>query len=157
MTQKFNQLLLAALARASEPLTSEDLVDEAVGLALSNGWQTEDLEGLTRPSVSARLRSMENLGLLKVMLERTDSNRRKIPAYSLTADESEAQHPIPSAPNPLAEPVSPYEDMTRAQILTLLEVHDEYLGVMARMMSEMREINLRARRRLAQAGLEFGQ
>lgn len=166
MSAALNELLLAALKRSGKPLASDELLDQAVGLGLNEGWTPQTLR-LNRKSIGRRLTLMEEAGHVRVVAQKRDPvSRRDTPTY----EPSEGWDPNASVPSPDSEAErqgtstrSVYSDMTPRQRLAVFESHDIMLEGMARMLThlqagvaDMMQSRERARQRLLAEGLEVG-
>jgi hypothetical protein len=150
-SEKLSQIVLAALHKAGKPSTSADLEDIAQGLAVEHGWPDGVIESLTRMSIAARLRYMSKTGILIVNGSTRDEHGRETAVYEPVGGfdpNHEAPAPIQSGND------SPYGDLTRGQLLTILEVQDEMLSETSRFLQSMQDLSARARTQLADVGLE---
>lgn len=155
-----NELLLATLRRAGKPLDSGDVLDEATGLALGEGWQPEQVQ-LSRRGASKRLQHLVLEGHVKAAGEALDEgSRRMTPLYAPVAGyDLRAPVPAPPAVETVVKP-SPHADLDRSQLLVLLDVQDDLLAVFVRQMQdtqrffvELAQTREKCRGRLLAAGL----
>lgn len=155
MSDRRNELLLAALLRAGKPVASDEVLDAVVGLGAAEGWSQTDLASISRGSVAKRLAAMVTDGKARMVGERLDpGSRRMTPIYE-PADGFDPQAPVPPPPldSSSDRPSSPYEGMTQPQVLAVLDAQDEMLEAVARFFTDMRTIRERTRQRLAAVGL----
>lgn len=160
MSERRNQLLLAALKRLGAPSTSDQVSDHALGLAQADDWPESLLEGLSRRAVSTCLQNMERTGLVKKRAPVKDvAARRDTPTYE-PVDGFNAKAPVPAPPqmearhstraaSRQARPPS----MSAEQMLKVLEVQDEMLSSVSRFLDDMKGVRARARRELIAAGI----
>lgn len=158
MSDKRNQLLLAALQRAGKPTASDDLLDAATGLALADGWEPEQVAELNRRSVATRLRHLEQGGVVRQDGAGLDERaRRTTPLYVPTGGwNARAAIPAPPATSEgrARRDASPYAGMNTAQLVALLEVHDSVTECVGRFLQDMNRLNEQSRRKLLAVGLE---
>ncbi|MGC1550509.1 MAG: hypothetical protein WA777_18460 [Rhodanobacter sp.] len=155
MSEKRNQLLLAALQRAGKPVGSEELLDLAVGLAVGSDWIPEQV-ALNRKSIAKRLQNMELTGeVVQCGSGMDESSRRTTPLYKPTAGYNPAAE-VPPPPTVSSKPEleSPYEGLDRSQLLAVLDVHEAFAECVGRFMTDLNQLREKARRRLTAAGLE---
>jgi hypothetical protein len=156
MSDTRNQLLLAALHRAGKPLTSGDVLDEAVGLALAENWKPEQIAELNRKSVSKRLQNMVDAGLIMMAGQVLDeSSRRMTPAYEPIGPRMPSML-IPEAPSmPVRTPTkeADYAELSKSQLIALLDVHDGLAQCHGRFMDDLERWREKSRSRLAAVGL----
>ena len=158
MSDKKNQLVLAALQRAGKPSGSEDLLDAAVGLATGEGWAPEQLSDFNRRSIAKRLQNLEEQGLVKPAGAGLDQRaRRSTPLYTPTGGWDQ-RAPVPTPPA-LSSDIGrigqrAHAAMDRTQLLALLDAQDDLLGVMHRFLGDLQAARERHRARLAAVGLE---
>lgn len=155
MSDARNQLLLAALQRAGKSLTSGDVLDSAVGLALSENWTPEQVAELTRRSVSKRLQNMVDAGLVMQDGQVMDEpSRRMTPTYSPIGPR-QPNMLVPEAPSMPARATkdSDYTDLSKSQLIALLDVHDGLAQCHSRFMSDLDSWREKSRSRLAAVGL----
>lgn len=154
MSDTRNQLLLAALQRAGKPLTSGDVLDAAVGLALAEGWLPEQTAELTRKSVSKRLQNMVDAGLVMQSGQVMDeASRRMTPTYEPIGPKL-PNAPIPEAPSmPVRTKDADYADLSKSQLIALLSVHDAFASCHSRFMTDLDNWREKSRRELAAVGL----
>jgi hypothetical protein len=167
MSDRHAELLLATLARAGRPLSTGDLMDEATGLALHELWTSGDVK-LNRKRVAGIMQSLKDKGLVKESAMTVDEeHRRPAPTYELV--DRERNYPVPPPPTAKVStmpvraappPESAYGDLSRTEMLVLLDAQDELLGVFARNMAamasfahELAAARERCRARLVAAGL----
>ena len=136
---RYNELVLAALTRSDRALTSADVLDAALGLALGAGWTGDDLVLLTRKSVAKRLDHLVRAGAVVQSGSAMDTSTGKMtPAYA-------AIHPRPTpVPDPPAEPESAPPRLA-AQLQARLQAQDELLTEMQQTMQTLRRFNARIR------------
>lgn len=156
MSDKQNQLLIAAMLRAGKPVASDDLLDAATGLALDEGWDRMHMQWLTRRSVARRLQLFEEQGIVRQRGSAIDSaSRRPTPLYEpVVGFDSAAVVPAPpefSRKDVKAE--ASYDNLSRSQLLAVLDVHDGIAGCLQRFMTDLGRERERARARLLAAGL----
>lgn len=149
-----NQLVLATLSRAKEPLDSDDILSQATELALDHLWTPAHLVGLTRKGVAKRCVDLLKSGYIQQTCFGMDnSSRRPTPKYAITFEDDRR----PEVPEPPALPTapieSPYASMDRTQLLTVLDAQDDALECVARFLADMAKVSEKARRRLMSAGL----
>lgn len=162
-----NDLLLAALKRAGKPLDSGDVLDAAVGLAMADGWEPEQVASLNRRSIATRLQNMVDEGLLtRAGMGMDNVSRRTTPLYAPAAG-YDAHAAVPKPPTPARAPAaraSVFDGLSTTQTCTLLDVQDELLALFARQqqaqqqvqqqfMQELAVAREKARNRLLAAGL----
>lgn len=151
---------MAALKRAGEALSSDDLLDMSVGLALAEGWLPEQLADFSRRSIATRLRNLELAGLVRQDGAGMDTRaRRTTPLYAPTGG-YDAAAPLPPPPRlerdaELAD-TSCYDGMSRPQLLALLEAQDDIIESVGRFFNDLRGMRDKARARLQAVGLEAG-
>lgn len=154
MTDNRNDLLLAALLRAGEPMDSDELLVQANELALDYMWTPDHLVGLNRKSVAKRLRDMVDAGAIKVQGVGMDSSsRRTTPKYAPVAA-YDAQADVPAPPSlPTVPAPSPYALMNQTQLIAVLDAQDDALECVSRFLQDMSMVREKARRRLLAVGL----
>lgn len=172
MSDLHNALLLACLQRHGSPITGDELLDIATGMALDAQWTTESLR-LDPKSVAARLSHLKREGKVKVIgLKRDPGRRADTPVYEPTAGWNPHAH-IPSPQRESTRKLkeqrdhraaampSDYEQMSPRQLRTILEVQDMVLESTVRMiqhlqagLSDMAQTREKARLRLVAEGLE---
>ncbi len=163
MSDRRNDLLLAALKRAGVPCDSGDLLDRASGLALAERWAPEQLAPLTRASVAKRLTAMEGQGLVKKAGAGVDPRaRRPTPMYVPDGgwDDSAPVPPPPTDGRASAARGDAGTELDDTQFRVLLDAHDELFGLFARhvqqlgtFMGELSTLREKHRARLAAVGL----
>lgn len=148
-----NQLLLATLSRAKEPLDSDDLLSQATELALDHLWTTAHLTGLTRKGVAKRCRDLVDTGDMVVTGVGMDgAARRTTPKYAM-ADKVMAVEVPPPPALPTTTQESPYESMDRSRLIAVLDAQDDALECVSRFLRDMAATREKVRRRLLSAGL----
>ena len=99
MSDKKNQLVLAALLRHGRPAGSEELLDVVIGLAQAEFWTPEHLADLNRRSVAARLRNLEEQGMVRQEGVGVDARaRRSTPLYA-PVGAWDTRAPVPPPPS----------------------------------------------------------
>jgi hypothetical protein len=158
---RFDQLLLAALAREAKPANSDTLLDLAMGLALSHGWTAAQTANLTRRIVAARLQLLEKAALVrKAGTGYDDRARRTTPAYLVTDTAAGTTPPPP----PYTEEIPgmrvatgrarlEIDSMSRDQVTTLLDGQDLLIECVTRFLADLSTTRAKVRQRLAAAGL----
>lgn len=164
------QLTEAALAHLGTAATASDVADAMVGLAEAEG-AGHTVRNVTAQSVAHTLRAMERDGSAIVAgLRRNTRSGRDEPTWLATTGtnhlvpEAPADVEVPPPPLKLTPPTpreeTPYDDMTREQLVLLLTTQDEMVLVAAEALkaitdvsAKMREARTRAVKRLAAAGL----
>lgn len=150
-----NDLLLASLRRAGEPMASDDLLDAATALALADGWEPEQVSALNRRSVATRLRNMEAGGkVTQVGVTMDEPSRRTTPVYApVDGYDVSATAPEPPPPSRTTSPGSTYANLERSQLIALLDVHDALAQCTARFFSDLDAWREKSRARLQAVGL----
>lgn len=164
-----NALLLAALQRSGKPLTGDDLLDIASGLALDAQWTPETLK-LDPKSVAKRLVDMKREGLVEVVGSSRDPVRRcDTPTYAPTGGwDGQAFIPQPQRPGARAiaakregKTSSTYEALSERQLRAILDAQDALLESTFRLiqhlhagLNDMAQTREKARLRLVAEGLE---
>jgi hypothetical protein len=164
MSDPRDELLLAALKRAGKPLDSSDLLDEATGLALAD-WEPDQVK-LNRRSVAKRLQNMLTAGLVThAGVGVDDAARRTTPLFAPVGGyDAHAPVPLPPEARQPAKQSGPFEGLTTAQTITLMDVQDELLAVFVRqqkaqqqaqqlLFTELQAVREKVRGRLVAAGL----
>lgn len=160
-TERFDRLLLAALARESRPATSDTLLDVATGLALAGAWSSAQVAPLTRRVVAARLQLLERAGKVRRAGSDIDGRaRRTTPAYVVTEQGADVPVPAPPYADDLPDIRSSRgnvghdpESMSRDQIATLLDGQDLIIECVGRFLADLSTTREKVRKRLAAAGL----
>lgn len=167
MNDRRNDLLLAALARGGVPMTSDQVLDGAMGLAEAEGWEPHQLAALNRRSVATRLRNLEAQGTVLGAGQAFDeAARRMTPTYT-PADGFNAKAAVPPPP---AEPATTrrgapernhYEGLDRMQLVAVLDAQDAMMVELARQAQEavafihrLDALREKVRARLVAAGVE---
>ena len=157
---RFDDLLLAALARESKPANSDTLLDLAMGMALSIGWTSSQTAALTRRIVAARLQLLEKAGLVRKAGTDYDGRaRRTTPAYQVTeAGSYKTPPPPPAAEIPdmrvaTGRARDELGSMSRDQVATLLDGQDLLIECVSRFLQDLSTTREKVRLRLAAAGL----
>lgn len=164
VSDAINALLLATLQRAGAPLASDDLLDQAYGLALNERWAPEAIAKLSRKAVVARVKGMITAGHVRVAGQQRDADaRRETPLYEPSAGWDPAA-PVPapdSAPTRPGTDKSIYEGMSPRQRLAAFEAQSVCLESVARLiqqlqvgLADMLQANEKAKRILLAEGLE---
>lgn len=166
MSDKYNELLLAALCRAGKPRTSGELLDEATGLALAEGWGSKQAAKLSRKGVAKRLQAMKDKGLVRTEGSTFDDDQGRMTPLFAPADGYDARALVPAPPQGQAAAVaaeagSPLDGKTRTQILAMFDAQSELLaqfeaGMRMQLahMQQMNELREKLRARLMAVGLE---
>lgn len=158
MTAPINALLVCALQRSMREVTSEELLDMAMGLAESAGWTPADLAGLTRKAVAKRLQSLASSGQAQQVGQSLDTRSRRLtPSWAPTIGyDPDAE--VPDAPAGRdAVRDDALDDMTPNQLRAVIDVGDDICGAVGRFFRDMEDVRDRARRKLAAVGLEPGK
>lgn len=164
--------VLAILRRGHEAMTAGDIAETFATMALQEGHPEDYWRGATPASVAGHLRALEQAGeVAREGDRRNQRNGRPEPLWK-PANGYDNHHPFPDHPqaagpqptqrrNAAPEPAasmgsrtSPYEHLSKAQLLTLLSVHDEISAAAHRFLADIRDITVRGRRELAAVGLE---
>lgn len=158
------ELLLAALQRAGKARTSAELLDDATGLALAEGWEPAQTAKLTRKGVAKHLQHMEKAGLVRSEGTAFDNDAGRMTPTFVPVAGFDPRAQVPSAPTAV-ESITParpadYENLNRTQLITLLDVQDDMLAEFARHLQEQERffiklgaIREKARARLLAVGL----
>jgi len=158
MSDKYNDLLLAALQRAGKPRTSGQLLDAATGLALAEGWDTEQRAKLSRKSVAKRLQGMESRGLVRAEGSTFDEDQGRMTPLFLPVSGYDARALVPAPPSTEHAPsskASTYDGLNRSQLLAVLDVHDAFAECIGRFMADLSQQREKARQRLLAVGVEI--
>lgn len=152
MSDRKNQLVLAALLRHGRPTGSEELLDVVVGLAQAEFWTPEHLADLNRRSIAARLRNLEEQGLVRQEGVGVDARARRSTPLYVPAGAWDARAPVPPPPSgaPEAGRVGQraHAAMDRTQLLALLDAQDDLLGVVHRFLTDLQAMREKHRARL---------
>lgn len=163
-------LLMCGLSRMGAPSTAAEVAEYVLSIAASEGHPREAFAALTPQTVAGILRGMEQAGIIQRGESRYDASKGREQSRWCVVDR-DPRYPVPmppdyepdSTPEPAAraEPRSPYEGLSRDQMITLLQVHDDIAGAVSRMraavaeaQAELDSIVSTARTRLAARGLE---
>lgn len=155
MTLPVNELIVCALRRGMKPLDSGQVLDRVHGLAAAAGWPEEPMATVSRQVVSRRLRALtEQHRVQQVGVALDSAHRRPVPTYG-PVDGYDPDADVPDAPGQADEEAESlgYEDMSRAQLLTVIGVMDEVAGTVGRFMRDLEDVQRRAKRALTDAGL----
>lgn len=161
------ELLLCCLNRIGAPSTAAEVAEYAFSLAAGDGHPRDAFSGLNPQMVAGILRGMEQAGTIQRGESRYDTSKgRDQPRWCVLNRDS--RYPLPLPPDDdeppqkeqRAEPRSPYDSLTRDQMIALLQVQDDIAAVAARLreavstsLAEMELIVASARSRLAAKGL----
>lgn len=158
MSDRKNELVLAALRRAGKPSGSEELVDAVQGLGLAEGWQPAQVADLNRRSVAKRLQNMVGEGLVQQAGAGLDDRaRRSTPLFAPVGGwNPQALVPPPPAIGADDSRIGQraHAAMNQQQLLALLDAQDDLLGVVHRFLGDLQTARERHRARLAAVGLE---
>lgn len=159
-------LALYVVAHSQSPLTAAEVAEHMGTLAMSEGHPRACFEAISAPTVLGWLRALENAGLVGQgeLPKRDTRNGRTSPTWRYSLGTLAAKKvQIPDAPpkgaparapmDPPPADESPYAGMTRQQLYAVLEVSDLYATQCAQFMQSLHDLNSRARRVLAAAGL----
>jgi len=167
-SDRIDQLLLGTLARAAKPATSDTLLDLAYGEALAAGWTPTQAAPLTRRVVAARLQRMEKAGTVRRMGFDIDGRaRRTTPTFALADGNNPPAIPAPPSSHDATvwqsrdraggAPVAPgprdTTRLSREQLTTLLDCHDQLLDSVSRFLSDLASTREKVRQRLVAVGL----
>lgn len=158
---------LAVLLRNFRPMTAGDVAEHIAVLGPAEAHPDECWRGASPAAIAGHLRALETRGLVQKDGERTNQRAgRPEPTWRPVA-EYDRTAPIPMPPllgdeasedfaltPPAPLPENPYEKLSRPQLYTLLNVHDEISGTCYRFLRDIQDINERARRQLSAAGIE---
>jgi hypothetical protein len=162
-TSSTKALYLAALSRAADAVTTADVVDTAVGLAIATGWTPADITAVTPRRAAKELEAMARAGqVLRAGSARVDGTDR--PVWCLP---SPAAHEVPPPPRQVRQS-GELESLTRSQRMALFDVMDSLLfeqrsqrmalsAFLAQQEAEFGAILERARQRLVGAGIDLGE
>lgn len=163
MSDKRKELLLAALQRAGKPRTSGELLDDAHGLALAEGWTPDQTADITRKSVAKHLQHMERDGLVRTVGATVDETRKPTPMFA-PVDGFDLNALVPAPPmieRALTGKPSSYANLDRPQLLAVLDAQDDLLAEFARHIKDQElfferlgKVREKCRARLIAAGLE---
>lgn len=170
LKQYHRGMMLACLAR-SGPATAGDLADHVAATAEVEEHPRAVWEGLNPHAVLGHLRTLSGEGLvIQVGTKKNARHGRDEPCWALS-EKTRTLPAVPLAPavkrppqatvawsSGIAEvpaPASPYDHLSREQLLALLQVHDNLAAAMARFRGELDTIASSARERLAGMGLEM--
>ena len=169
MREYRRDLALYTLARAREPMTAAEVAEAMGTAAMSDGHPRECWLDIDAPSVTGVLRTLANAGQVEQAGESKPDRRngRDAPTWRCALSVNAAKlvlMPVPpsrdddapGAPALPALPPSPYDGMTRKELYAVLEVSDLYTTACAQFMQQVADLNSRARRILANAGLSDG-
>jgi hypothetical protein len=156
-------LLFCGLSRMGAPSTAAEVAEYVLSIAASEGHPREAFSALNPQMVAGILRGMEQAGTIQRGESRYDASKgrdqprwcvvNRDPRYPVPVPPDSDAEPAP-APAARAEPRSPYEALSRAQMITLLQVHDDIAGAVSRLQADLDEIVRTARARLAAGGME---
>ncbi|MGH8073675.1 MAG: hypothetical protein ACREO4_06330 [Lysobacter sp.] len=158
---------LAVLLRNFRPMTAGDVAEHIAVLGPAEAHPDDCWRGASPAAIAGHLRALETRGLVQKDGERANVRAGRAEPMWRPVGEYNRTAPIPMAPlldeegvddfaltPPAPLPDNPYENLSRPQLYTLLNVHDEISGACYRFLREMQDINERARRQLSQAGVE---
>ena len=160
-------LTLYAVAHCKAPMTAAEIAESMGALAMNEGHPRTCFEGIAGPTVLGWLRALENAGLVEQTGTTKRDTRRgsNVPTWCYSLDAAAARKVSMPEPPPkgaaaraatdlpaLADD-SPYAGMTRQQLYAVLEASDVYVAGLAQFVQHVNDLNSRARRILAAAGL----
>lgn len=161
-------LALYVVAHSREPLTAGEVAEAMGTTAMGEGHPSSCWQDLEAPAALGMLRALENAGLVEQTgdTKRDSRSGRTPPTWRYAMGSVAAKRvllPEPPAPSPAARALaaqapapadaSPYAGMTRQELYAVLEVSDLYTTACAQFMQQVADLNSRARRILAAAGL----
>lgn len=155
MQRYCRDFVLAVLRDADEAMDAASVAEQIQIVALADGHPPAAWRKCDPLTVSAHLRAMCEAGLVvKTGQTRCPRNRRRVPLYVL-ADKSQP-HRIPNPPRDeqAAARLALSDRLNDSQLLTMLEVSDEVMGLVGRFMRDLQELQAQARQRLARAGVK---
>ena len=157
MSDRINDLLLATLRRGNRPMSSDDLLDTAVGEAQANGWSTADTARLNRRSIAVRLQGMEDKGLIKLDGGKLDTGARRMTPCYVPVDGFDPKATMPPPPRRTQstgdDAPANYRGLSQSQLLTVMDVQDALIECVQRFLVDLSTTREKARKRLASAGL----
>lgn len=153
MTAAINDLLLVALQRSGKPLDSGAVLDAATGIAQADGWSRNVIDSLNRKSVSKRLANMAGEGIVRYAGERLDERGSRMTPLFAPAGEYDAAAVSPPAPPMKAPKSTAYDHLSRTQLITLLEVHDDQAQMISRFERDLNNWRATTRAKLMAVGL----
>jgi len=161
-----DEMLVCAMQRKGHPMTAGEVLDEAVGLAMSARWPKRAWTGLSAQKAFQRLKKLQDNGLVQrkgTKIE--DGNERPlwipVGAYNVKAELPEwSEEAAPAKTHKLAK-------LSREQIFVVFDVMEELGEVMARQrrdvqdllnrqMDEFSNVMARAKRELALNNIDGG-
>lgn len=159
MSDRINELLLAALQSSAKPIPGSDVLDAAIGMGMAEGWTPDQLKGVTRRSVAGRLQQMVTAGLARVAGSVMDHDaRRTTPAYEPVERPAKVSVPPPPAmavaSSSRTSSAALHGDRPRAQLLALLDAQDEMLTAVGRFLQDLERARDRCRAKLIATGVE---
>jgi hypothetical protein len=157
------QLAAYALSRSTAPVTAAELADVMIELAQAEGHPKAAWRSLNAMAVVHMMRAAEKDGAVeRAEPRRNSANARSEPTFMWVggtvqmpvAPEEETAGPPPltlTPPDPVEE--TPFDAMSREQLLAVAKAQNEMLEFVADFTTSMREVRIRISRQLAQAGL----
>jgi hypothetical protein len=134
MSTVYNTLLLAAIHGATRPLDSDDVLDAAMGLALSAGWDEAHLLPLTRKAAAMRLKHLAQAGeIMQTGMGFDAMHRQPTPLYARAPHTKAVAVPEP--------PVEEVPVKLPPAVAQQLERQDTLLTEMGKMIEHMRAFN----------------
>lgn len=149
------KLALACLSRASNPMTAAELAEYMSGAAQAEGHPKACWRAITGPMVAGVLRTLQAQGEVTCTPVFHTRHAREVSVWTVTTQSGDDRSfPLPPDDEmPEADPVkTPYDHLSREQLVALLEIHDDLGGLVAKFQQELSEFTAKARQRLALVG-----
>lgn len=166
MRESFRQyrqaFALSVMSKKGVAMTAADVSEHIQVVATMDGHPDECWRQCDPMTMSGVLRALENDGLVKRNGDAKDRRAgRKVPLYVLVDPSCEHSQPEPpdddeapqASPAPTPQKI-PNTELTIGQAYVLLEIGDEFFGTVGRFMRDIQELQAKARRKLADAGIE---
>lgn len=164
------ELALYCLHLQKQPATAGELAEHMLALAQHEGLPKVVQAATNPPAVAGILRALKHEGLARQDGERPNGrNGRAEPAWTFTGAREKRQMPHPAlfelrgdftpGTRPMdafhvPPPADPYAGMNKPQILVLLAIGDDLGAACSRFLRDLEDVRARARRALAEVGLE---
>ena len=147
-------LALACLSRSPGPMTAAELAEVMGTLAQEEGHPRACWRSITGPMVAGIMKTLLAAGEVSSTPSFHARHGRDVALWA-KAQPGTWPFPLPpedDEPEEAPAPASPYDHLSREQLVALLGVHDELSALVARFQQELSEFTAGARTRLAAVG-----
>jgi hypothetical protein len=151
------ELAMACLHRAPQPMTAAELAEFMGQVAMMEGHAPACFKSISASRVAGIMRTLQGDAQVLSQSKYDSSEGRDVPYWEMASRDKSYPFPFPpdegeEPPEP-AKSTSPYDHLSREQLIALLGIHDDIATAVARFKTELDELAANTRQRLAVAGV----